>query len=183
MASNVLTLSLTEDEAKKVASKQKEENDLPKVYNKVSQSSYPISRDFEAFLILEDFSFKDKMADKIKAVLAVDTDTNEKDLFDEALANEVEENDEIVAECTSKVSSINELRVQIQSSKFSDVVEISNVISDVLANSNKIELTNRIANFRSNYLNLLKSSNFVPSNLDEKQEKQTESWLNPLTAY
>lgn len=180
---NVITLSLTESEAKKVDSKKKEENDLPKVYNKTTQSSYPISRDFEAFLILEDFSFKDKIADKIQAVLAVDTDTKEKELFDEALENETEENDEIVAECTSKVSSINELRIQIQSSKFSDIVEISNVFSDVLANSNKIELTNRLANFRHNYLTILKNSKFVPSSLDDKQAKQTESWLNPLTSY
>lgn len=180
---DTLTLNLTDEELKKVNSKKKDEKYLPKIYDKVSQSSEPISRDFEAFLILEDFSFKDKITDKIKAVLAVDDDSNEKDLFDEALENEMKENDEIVAECTSKVSSINELRVQIQSSKFSDVTEISRIFSDVLASSSKIELINRLANFRANYLNLLKDSNFKPSKLDEKQQKQTESWLNPLTAY
>ena len=178
-----LTLTLTKEEQTKVDSKKKKESDLPKVYSKVTQTSTPISRDFEAFLILEDFSFKDKITDKLKAVLFVDKDTLEKELFDEALENEVSENDEIVAECTSKVSSVNELRVQIQSSKFSDVTEISRVFSDVTASSNKVELTNRIANFRANYLSLLKHSAFVPSNLDEAQEKQTESWLNPLTAY
>lgn len=180
---NTLTLDLTDEELRKVNAKKKEEKDLPKVYDRVAQSSTPISRDFEAFLILEEFSFKDKIADKIKAILAVDKDDNEKDLFDEALENEMKENDEIVAECTSKVSSINELRVKIQSSKFSDVTEISRVFSDVLASSNKVELINRLANFRANYLNLLKQSNFKPSKLDEKQEKQTESWLNPLTSY
>ena len=176
-------LKLTNDELKKVNLLKKPKNDLPKVYNKENQFSAPISRDFEAFLILEEFSFKDKMTDKIKAVLSVDKDTNEKDLFEEALKNEMEENDELVAECTSNVSSVNELRTQIQSSKFSDIVEISNLFSDVLANSNKVELTNRIANFRANYLIALKNSKFKPSSSDENQEKQTESWLNPLTSY
>lgn len=179
---DLLTLDLTKEEANLVDSKKKDENDLPKVYNKVSQTSTPISRDFEAFLILENFSFKDKVTDKIKAILADDSNSNEKDLFDEALENEQKENDEVVAECTSKVSSLNELRVQIQSSKFSDIVEVSNVFSDI-SSSNKTELVNRLANFRANYLNLLKTSKFKPSNSDEKQNKQTESWLNPLTAY
>lgn len=182
MTTNDLTISLTEDELSKVNSAKKSEDDLPKTYNKVSGTSSPISRDFEAFLILEDLSFKDKVSDKIKSVTANTSTDRDKDLFDECLENELDEVKEQVAQCASQVGSLNDLKISLQETKYTGISEISSCLSDVLSTSNRVEMINRLMKFKFNYLNILKER-FSPESMDEQQIKQTQSWLNPLTAY
>jgi hypothetical protein len=177
-----LTISLTEDELSKVNSAKKSDSDLPKVYNKVSGTSSQISRDFEAFLILEDLSFKDKVSDKIKSVTANTSTNREKDLFNECVENEMEEIKEQLSQCASKVGSLNDLKISLQKTKYSGIAEISSCLSDILSTSNTLEMINRLTKFKYNYLNLLKTK-FTPEAYDEQQIKQTQSWLNPLTAY
>ena len=178
-----LTITLSSSDLEKVNANKKPEDELPKIYRKDSASSIPISRDMEAFLILEDISFKDTMSDCVKAALDVSEDELEKTLFKEAVSKELEEVNEVIAECSSKLGTTESVRKDINESEFVNVTEISEILSDVTSSNSWITLQSRLFKFKGIYLSQL-TTRFTPGEASNSEQiKQTKSWLTPLTAY
>ncbi len=182
-----LTIELTDSERSKVnSSRVTEDSDLPRVYSISSSSSTPISRDMEAFLILEDFKFKDTMTDVIKASLDSSQDDLEAELFDEAIKNEQDIVANELADCNSKLGTTTSVKEGLKSAKFlkfTNVSDISDLFSAVSSSQNSLTIKKRLATFKFSYLKSLKSTFTPGTDYSSQYKKQLESWLSPLTKY
>lgn len=176
-----LTISLTKDELSKVNSKKKKE--LPKYYSVLAEESVKITRDMEAFLILEDFGFKDTIADSVKAILDNSVDDSEKELFEEAWNNEKTVVQNEVADLNNKLGVTSEVRNGLRNSKFVNVTDISELLTTVSSEQSSMGTKQRLAQYRLIYLDQFKTR-FMPGAVsNEANKKAAESWLNALTAY
>lgn len=180
-----LTIQLTDSEKSKVNAQKLDDKDLPKIYFAGDYTTKTISRDMEAFLILEDFSFKDTMVDVIKAALDSTQDDFEKELFEEAIENETKVINNQIADCNSKLGTIEELKQGLKSEKyykFTNIPDISELFS-AISSSNYLNTVKRMSVFRKAYLTTLQR-NIVPNEDKIDQfRKQLQSWLKPLTKY
>ena len=178
-----LNIQLDESELQEYNSKKRSEKELPKVYSTATSSSVPISRDMEAFLILEDFNFKNTISDSIKAILDEPTYDLEKELFEEACENEIEVVKNEVADLNSKLGTTAEVRNGLRSSKFVNVTDISELLTAISSGQNSLAIKQRLSQYRLNYLEQYKHK-FQPGQVaDQENRKAAKSWLNPLTAY
>ena len=185
MAKEELTLNLTKKELTKYNSKKVDEKDLPKVYSISTQSSVPISRDMEAFLILEDFDFKSTMVDVINTNIneTVTTQDEEKALFDEAWKNEEEITRNEIADLNSKLSFTSDVKSKLRNSKFVNVRDINELLTSVSSEQNYLGVRQRVAQFHLVYLNQFKTKYQSEENTNEENVKAAKSWLNALKSY
>lgn len=178
-----LTISLTNEELTKVNSKKKEEKSLPKYYSVLNGEYIPISRDMEAFLILEDFGFKDTISDSVKAILDNSTNDEEKELFEEAWNNEKNVVENEVADLNSKLGVTSEVRSELRNSKFVNVTDISELLTTVASEQSALSIKQKISQYRLVYLEQFKIK-FQPGKVANKDNKKAaESWLTSLSAY
>ena len=178
-----LTIPLSEEEQTKYNSKKQTEENLPRVYSLAAKAEVPISRDAEAFLILEDFDFKDTLTDSIKAILENSASDDEKELFEEAWNNEREIIRNEVADLNSKLGTTTEVREGLRKSKFVNVTDISELLTAISSEQSVLSSKQRISQYRLKYIEQFKAR-FQPGSVaNSENRKCTESWLNTLTKY
>lgn len=178
-----LNIELTQEELSKYNSSKKDDENLPKVYSTKTQTSNPISRDMEAFLILEDFNFKDTLADSVKAILDTESNDDEKELFEEAWNNERDVVRNEIADINSKLGTTAEVREGLRKSKFVNVPDINDLLTIISTEQSTLGTKQRMTQYRLVYLEQFKIK-FSPGEVAEPENtKAAKSWLNPLTAY
>lgn len=178
-----LTIQLTPEELSKYNSKKQDLKNLPNVYSISAKAEIPISRDAEAFLILEDFNFKDTLTDSIKAILENSSNDDEKELFEEAWNNEREVIRNEVADLNSKLGTTTEVRDGLRKSKFVNVTDISELLTAIASEQSVLSSKQRISQYRLKYIEQFKAK-FQPGSVaNSENRKSAESWLNPLTKY
>lgn len=182
---NDLTIELTPEELTKYNSKKVSDKELPKYYSLASKMSLPISRNMEAFLILEDFDFKNTMVDSINTTLSetVKTKDDEKELFDEAWDNEKEIVENEIADLNSKLGYTTQIKNGLRNSKFVNVSEVSELLTCAASEQNSLSVKQRVAQFRLVYLNQFKIKYQSEQNTNEENVKAAQSWLNALKSY
>jgi hypothetical protein len=74
-----MPLNLSPDEVEAVEKDKRKEAELPLYYNSDSKQSEPISRDFEAYLILQGVDQKQVIQEWISAVKEIELDTGDRD--------------------------------------------------------------------------------------------------------
>ena len=178
-----LTISLTDEELTKYNSNKKNDANLPRVYSAATSSSSPISRDMEAFLILEDFDFKSTMVDSIQALLADTSNDDEKELFEEAWNNEREVVRNEIADLNSKLGTTAEVKKRLRESKFVNITDVNDLLTSVASEQNVLSIRQRVAQFRLTYLEQFKIKYGYEERTNEENIKAARSWLNPLKAY
>lgn len=180
--SDSISIALTEAEAKKVAQKRKSDSELPGLYYRDIGGERKISRDAEAFLILEDLGFKDAISDAVKAVLTDDKGSLDLELFEEASKSEADDVNECIAAAASSVKALNELKVKLQGTKFAGIPEISRMFTDVMDSANTTDFKLRIGQYRGIYLSKL-DTRHRPGARDEMSDKQAKSDAALVTKY
>jgi hypothetical protein len=185
MTENDLNIELTPEELSKYNSKKKDDKELPKVYSAGARTSVPISRDMEAFLILEDFDFKNTMADSINTILSesVKSNDDEKELFEEAWDNENEILKNKIADLNSQLGYTSDVKKQLRSSKYVNITDINDLLTSVASEQNVLGIKQRTTQFRMIYLEQFKKKYQVEGTTNEDYVKAARSWLNPLKAY
>lgn len=182
--SDTLTITLSDSDLAKVNSNKKDDEDLPRIYDMSSQTYSPISRDMEAFLILEDISFKDTMTDVVKSALSSTQSDLEDSLFEETLKNKKDINSNRIADCNSKLGDYTQVKSDLSSeeSDFVNVADISSLFNSINSTQNKLVMIKRLAIYKKVYMSMFESKLKNDSTASE-YEKVLKSWLNILTAY
>lgn len=178
-----LTIELTDSELSKYNANKKDEKDLPKYYSLDVGGSVPISRDMEAFLILEDFKFKDTITDALKAILHNAANDDEKELFEEAWDNDLEVTRNEIADLNSKLGTTAEVRNGVRTSKFVNVSDINELLTTISSEQSALSVKQRIAQYHLTYLEQFKLKFQPGEEANQDYVKATESWLGPLTKY
>ena len=110
----------------------------------------------EAFLILEDFNFKDTLADSIKAILDTESNDDEKELFEEAWNNERDVVRNEIADINSKLGTTTEVREGLRKSKFVNVPDINDLLTIISTEQSTLGTKQRMTQYRLVYLEQFK---------------------------
>ncbi len=176
-------MDLTTEESNKIKENRKAEENLPTFFSAALNKEIAISRDFEGFLIL---SSKDTLQnavgwlDKVLTINSDNIDRNE--LIEKAITFDAANAAAIVDEINTELGDFNEFREKFVNSKFSSVTEVGQIMSDLQVSFGELTSVQDRASHLIVLLNILKVLQ-DRQNINDKRQKQIESWNDSLSSY
>lgn len=179
-----LSISLTPEEAALVAKSRKVlEGALPQYYDKAKKKLEPISRDFEAFLILSSektLSSSTTWLSDIRNRLTISS--NEDELRDTYLDLEIDDAITELAACSKELLLFQNFREAISAGKFASVAEVRDVINDSQLGIDNIVYMKDNAKHKLTLASLMKQETYGVGAV-ASAIKQAESWSGILLNY
>lgn len=178
-----MAITLDENQERLVATKRLSVNKRPKYYNAEQRKKVTISADFEAYLILQGRSRNKEALDWLNqaADLAV-YDSDRDALLDQAILAEAVEAQVGKAELGPIMEQFNRFRERFLIQGFEGVAEAGQFFADVQRPMGEIIAISNRHQHRIVAAALLKDR-LLKGGVTLEQQKQIQSWNEPLTAY
>lgn len=173
---------LTEEETKLVNTKKKEEGTRPSYYNRLTDTEYEISKEFETFLILLSTSTKEQMLTYIKkTTTATATDNLRDELLGRVLVKEYNYVESAISALKEMVDDYNKFRVDLRNVKKSTAPEVGLLLESL---SKGIET---LLHYYDRYNHYIKLMDVVAKQqttiVDPNELKEKLSWVKSLIEY
>lgn len=177
-----MAIYLDENQAQLVATKRLSENKRPKYYDANKKTKVRISADFEAYLILQGKARNKEALDWLSRVnsFAV-ADADRDSLLDKAMSNELTEAQVAKAELGPIIDQFNGFRTRYQIKGFEGVAEAGQLFADLQRPMGEIISISNRHQHRIVFATTLKG--LLLNGLTLEQQKQINSWNEPLSAY
>jgi hypothetical protein len=179
-----LTITLTEDEAALVQRKQKNSDELPTYYSASTQIETPISRDFEAFLILSDDQLKTSANDWIKKAADLQKVNKDRDaLLALSLEQETFNAQSKMDALDQTLAGFNDFREHFQTtSDFVQIPEVQLFLFDLQRVVETLAIQRDRANFDSVMSQVVQRADDKLT-VSDPEIQELQSWTAVLSAY
>jgi len=173
-------VDLSSDERAKVEASRR--SPPPNYFDAASFQDLPISRDFEAFLILQDPATISATLDWYgQAVTLGENRVDRNSVLFEALVADSDDRSAKQSELKKTTTLFNTWKELFTAGKFSDTTEVSLIIRDFQATAEEIfvleDRAKHLENLQARLLDRLRQG------LSSAQLRELQSWSTPLTTY
>lgn len=178
-----MAITLDENQAKLVATKRLSSAKRPKYYNSEKRKKVTISEDFEAYLILQGRARNKEALDWLNQASEYAIADSDRDaLLDYAMANEIVEAQIAKAELGPVIDQFNRFRERFLLKGFEGVAEAGQFFADVQRPMGEIMAISNRHQHRVVAGTILRDL-LIKGGVTLEQQKQIQSWNEPLTAY
>lgn len=179
-----MAIELTPEQENLIAENKKPDADLPVYFSAALNREIPISRDFEAFLILSDSEILQEANKWIQIVSNTYTrKTDHDDLLTKFITNDAGDANAKIDELNTTLLDFNIFRGQfITSSTFNGITEVGMILSDYQRALGELTVTQDRYNHLIILINILKAR-LEKENTGDKNLRQLESWSESFNAY
>jgi len=174
-------LTLTDQENQKVSQQRKKDAQLPTYFNAKLGKAITISRDYEAFLILQSQDTKQTMIQWLSDVRKVQESQTDRDaLVVSAIDLELTDSEQKVTEIADQLTKFENFRSKVQASKYSGVIEVGSLLTDLQRGIEELAVRRDRTTHLVTVATVLQET---IKGLTANEEKQFESWNESLSAY
>lgn len=178
-----MAITMDENQARLVATKRLSASKRPKYYNSQLRKKVTISEDFEAYLILQGRARNKEALDWLNQASEFAISDSDRDaLLDKAMANELVEAQVAKAEVGPVIDQFNRFRERFLLKGFEGVAEAGQFFADVQRPMGEIMAIGNRHEHRVIAANILRDL-LIKGGVTLEQQKQIQSWNEPLTAY
>jgi hypothetical protein len=179
-----VAVQLTPDQIAIVNPQRKSADDLPEYYNATLKTDVPISRDFEAFLILSTNDLKTSALSWIEKAVDLNQTSKLRDALT-ALASQKESSNAglKITAYNAKLQDFSDFRENFQSDdEFSAVPEVQQFIQDLQAVIDELTVGLDRATFDQTAANVSQTLDDQVS-ISQDQVEELQSWTSVISAY
>jgi hypothetical protein len=156
-------------------------------YNITAKADRPISRDFEAFLILQTTEQKQESLKWIKESSGAQARNKERDqLIVDALERDTEDTAKRLEVLDEKLTSFNEFKESITSDdkirRFISVQEVSAFLRSIERTMDEVIL-NRSREFHNSVIDKMMQTRHELQKVGEEETREVKSWQRPFSEY
>lgn len=181
-----MAIQFTAEERQLISKNRKENGDLPSFFNSQSGREERISRDFEAYLILQPQSTKQKVIDWIRKTLEIEIDLTDRDqLLSEYINNIKPEASARVGEIDQVTNNFSSFRdnLYLEGDRRFDGLAEFNSLTFTLQGTIEETATKRDISFQENNLMAILEENLSINRKDDSTIRELESWQIVFAAY
>ena len=178
-------VTLNAEEQAIVQKKKKSDAELPKYYDASLRKEVPITRDFEAFLILAPDELKTNALTWIKKVQTLQTIKKDRDdLMALMIANEISNATLKLDTLEDKMDGYNQFRSKFQTlTDFSAVIEVQNFLKDLQQVLPELSMERNRAFYDQTVAVIEDAENIRKGTINEENLTQLQSWATVISTY
>lgn len=180
--------NFSQEELEKIKVQRKPQDELPTYFSSENQQETPISRDFEAYLILQPQSLKQTTLSWIREVVDIQEENIDRDeILSRYLNTREEEADKVVEQLDEALGDFDQfkaglLQVTDDPTRFAEIPEISLLAQSLQRPIQEMVFIRESAFHESNLSKLLRLR-FTISETTENTERELQSWQTVISAY